>query len=101
LHDPFHFANGTVTTRKQLYDSLMSDQPSSAFAQILTSTALPNIVTPVGTVPKGSVLSYQTLELEQPKLVGKVPKDVAQDFPPLPSGQCSMYLKYQQKAVLV
>jgi len=38
----------------------------------------------VGTVPKGSILSYQTLELEQPKLVSKAPTDTAQDFPPLP-----------------
>ena len=67
----------------QLKNNLMIDHPSCAFARILTSTTLPTLVTPVGTVLKGSILSYQTLELEQPELVSKA---VVKDLPPLPLG---------------
>ena len=70
--------------QKQLHDNLMSDQPSCAFAQILTSTTtLPTVVTPVGAVPKGSILLYQTLELEQ---LSKAPEDTILHLLPIPLG---------------
>ena len=69
--------------QQQLNINLMRDQPSRAFACILTSTTLVITDTPVGAVPTGSILSNQTLELDQPELVSKAP---AEDLPPLPLG---------------
>ena len=99
MHHLQHSVNLYNTDYQQQFKTiLISNQPSCAFAHILTGTALLTLATPahiltgtalltlatpVGAVPKGSILSYQTLELEQPDLVSK---SLSQDLPPLPLG---------------